>query len=140
MSAVSCVALLTHILSDAIPMPPISHGQLFGGVAVGGAGHILSRVGNSPVLLGVPPARTPAENPFPAYSSLGCTLNETATFTDGLVETRSPSGELFGNERLREALCGQAGTPASALVPALVSTLQAFGRQTEPHDDLTIGL
>lgn len=59
-------------------------------------------------------------------------------FTDGLVETHSPSGELFGNERLREALRAQAGTPASALIPSLVETLQGFGRQREPHDDLTL--
>jgi serine phosphatase RsbU (regulator of sigma subunit) len=47
-------------------------------------------------------------------------------------------GELFGNERLREALRAQAGTPASALVPSLIETLQGFGRQREPHDDLTL--
>jgi sigma-B regulation protein RsbU (phosphoserine phosphatase) len=79
--------------------------------------------------------------PDETFTAVDVTLERGHTllaFTDGLVETHSPSGELFGNERLREVLRAEAGTPASALVPALVSTLQAFGRQSEPHDDLTI--
>lgn len=78
------------------------------------------------------------DEPFAAVDLILERGHTLLAFTDGLVETHSPSGELFGTDRLREALRDQAGTPASTLVPALVSTLQAFGRQTEPHDDLTI--
>lgn len=59
-------------------------------------------------------------------------------FTDGLAEARSPSGEVFGSERVREMVRGSAGAPASALVTHVVETLQAFARQAEPHDDLTL--
>lgn len=59
-------------------------------------------------------------------------------FTDGLVETRSPSGEAFGNARLREMLRGLAGSAAPELVAGVVDGLKAFGRQAEPHDDFTM--
>jgi serine phosphatase RsbU (regulator of sigma subunit) len=58
-------------------------------------------------------------------------------FTDGLVEARSPAGEAFGAERLREAL--RAGTGgAGRLVPRLMDALQAFTGPAEPHDDVTL--
>jgi len=59
-------------------------------------------------------------------------------FTDGLVEARSPSGEVFGSDRLRSVVRGTAGATASELVSGVVETLQTFGRQAEPHDDLTL--
>ncbi|HEY2857938.1 MAG TPA: PP2C family protein-serine/threonine phosphatase [Terracidiphilus sp.] len=58
-------------------------------------------------------------------------------FTDGLVEARSPGGEAFGGERLREALRAS-GTVPSKLVRGLVDAVNAFTGQAEPHDDLTL--
>jgi sigma-B regulation protein RsbU (phosphoserine phosphatase) len=59
-------------------------------------------------------------------------------FTDGLVEARSPTGEIYGGERLREVLRGQRSGPASELVRAVLDALQTFGRHADPHDDITM--
>lgn len=59
-------------------------------------------------------------------------------FTDGLVEAHSPTGEVYGAERLREVLRAQRGAPASELVRAVLDALQKFGGHSDPHDDLTM--
>ena len=58
-------------------------------------------------------------------------------FTDGLVEARSPAGEAFGAERLRNALRAS-NTSAANLVRGVVEALQAFTGAAEPHDDVTL--
>ena len=58
-------------------------------------------------------------------------------FTDGLVEARSPAGEAFGGDRLREALRAN-NASVSALVRGVLEALQAFTGQAEPHDDVTL--
>lgn len=58
-------------------------------------------------------------------------------FTDGLVEARSPAGEAFGTERLRDALRAN-NSSASKLVPGVLEALHAFTGQAEPHDDVTL--
>ena len=58
-------------------------------------------------------------------------------FTDGLVEARSPAGEVFGSERLRDALRASGTVPAE-LVRGVLAALQAFTGQAEPHDDVTL--
>jgi len=58
-------------------------------------------------------------------------------FTDGLVEARSPAGEAFGGERLRDALRAN-NTSASDLVRGVMEALHAFTGQAEPHDDVTL--
>lgn len=76
-----------------------------------------------------------------SFGSAEATLERGHTlfvFTDGLAEARSPSGEAFGNERLRGVARGAATTGASALVRGVVDTLTAFGEKAEPHDDLTM--
>lgn len=59
-------------------------------------------------------------------------------FTDGLVEARSPTGEVYGSERLRDIVRARAADGASALVSGVVDALKAFGRQADPHDDITL--
>jgi serine phosphatase RsbU (regulator of sigma subunit) len=59
-------------------------------------------------------------------------------FTDGLVEARSPTGDVYGSGRLRDLLKAQGAVPAPALVGGVVDALKAFARQAEPHDDLTM--
>jgi serine phosphatase RsbU (regulator of sigma subunit) len=59
-------------------------------------------------------------------------------FTDGLVEGRSPTGEGFGSERLRDVVRRHGGATPSEMVTAMVEGLKAFARQAEPHDDLTM--
>lgn len=58
-------------------------------------------------------------------------------FTDGLVEARSPGGEVFGAERLRGALRAN-NSSATALVRGVLEALHAFTGQAEPHDDVTL--
>jgi len=58
-------------------------------------------------------------------------------FTDGLVEARSPTGEAFGAERLRNALRANT-TVAAELVRGVIAALHAFTGQAEPHDDVTL--
>ena len=59
-------------------------------------------------------------------------------YTDGLVEARSPTGDIYGGERLREVLRGRRNDPASELVRAVLDSLKTFGRHADPHDDVTI--
>jgi sigma-B regulation protein RsbU (phosphoserine phosphatase) len=63
-------------------------------------------------------------------------------FTDGLVEARSPGGEGFGSERVREMLRevtrGKGADSATGFVQGVVESLKGFTRQAEPHDDLTM--
>jgi len=59
-------------------------------------------------------------------------------FTDGLVEAYSPSGEVYGWERLREVLRAQRGNSASDLVQAVLDAVQAFAGHLDAHDDVTM--
>jgi len=59
-------------------------------------------------------------------------------FTDGLVEAHSPTGEVYGGERLRTLLRSHSGDSAPELVKAVLAELEAFGRQADPHDDVTM--
>ena len=59
-------------------------------------------------------------------------------FTDGLVEAHSPTGEVYGGERLREVVRAQRGAPPSELVREVLEALETFGRHADPHDDLTM--
>ncbi len=75
------------------------------------------------------------------FSAVDTTLERGQTlfaFTDGLVEARSPSGEEFGNARLRAMLQGKPGESATPLVARFVNAVQLFGQQGDPHDDLTM--
>lgn len=59
-------------------------------------------------------------------------------FTDGLAEGRSPTGEGFGAERVREVARKHGGASPSKFVVGMVDALKAFALQAEPHDDLTM--
>jgi sigma-B regulation protein RsbU (phosphoserine phosphatase) len=59
-------------------------------------------------------------------------------FTDGLVEARSPTGDVFGSDRLREVVRANAGASATELVRGVSDALRGFVQQAEPHDDLTL--
>lgn len=59
-------------------------------------------------------------------------------FTDGLVEARSPTGEIYGGERLRDVLRGKRNGSAPEQVRAVLDALGTFGGHADPHDDVTI--
>ncbi len=58
-------------------------------------------------------------------------------FTDGLTESRSPTGEAFGTERLRVVL-RENNTSSPNLVQGVMEAVYAFTGQAEPHDDVTL--
>ena len=73
-----------------------------------------------------------------AYETARVTLDPGAAavlFTDGLLEARR-EGELFGEERLDEALARHAGLPARELAKALADECRAFAGDL--GDDLAI--
>jgi len=59
-------------------------------------------------------------------------------FTDGVVEAHSPTGEVYGAERLRGVLRAHRSGPASELVRAVLDALATFGGHSDPHDDVTM--
>lgn len=59
-------------------------------------------------------------------------------FTDGVVEAHSPTGDVYGWERLREVLREQRTASAAGVVKGVLDSLQTFGGHSDPHDDVTM--
>jgi len=59
-------------------------------------------------------------------------------FTDGLVEAYSPTGEVYGWERLREVLRERSRGSASELVQGVLDSVQTFAGHLDAHDDVTM--
>jgi phosphoserine phosphatase RsbU/P len=57
--------------------------------------------------------------------------------TDGVWEARSKSGELFGKDRLRDAIRASARGSASEIVAAILDRLNNFRCAGRPSDDIT---
>jgi serine phosphatase RsbU (regulator of sigma subunit) len=58
--------------------------------------------------------------------------------SDGLVEAMTATGEIFGFDRLQQAVIAGPSTSAEAMLAHLQAEVANFMGQTEPHDDLTI--
>ncbi len=58
-------------------------------------------------------------------------------YTDGLVECRNGQGELFGRERLAEALAEIAGAPPEQVAEHVTGRLGEFRGAVPPDDDMT---
>jgi sigma-B regulation protein RsbU (phosphoserine phosphatase) len=58
--------------------------------------------------------------------------------SDGLWESRSPDGEMFGKERVRSVLRGSAGLGARQLQDALLDALERFRGTVPAEDDVTL--
>ncbi|MDX1643912.1 MAG: SpoIIE family protein phosphatase [Thermoanaerobaculia bacterium] len=58
-------------------------------------------------------------------------------YSDGVVEAQSPSGQLYGLERLA-AVVSEAPAEPNALVEAVMTDVERFTRGTEPYDDITL--
>jgi phosphoserine phosphatase RsbU/P len=61
-----------------------------------------------------------------------------ALYTDGLTEARDPSGELFGMERLENALKRCHQRPLDETLDSMWSDVAAFRDATSPGDDATL--
>jgi serine phosphatase RsbU (regulator of sigma subunit) len=59
-------------------------------------------------------------------------------YTDGVTEASTHAGEMFGNERLLEALRQHLDTPPQRLCEALIATLTSFAQGAPQADDITL--
>jgi phosphoserine phosphatase RsbU/P len=59
-------------------------------------------------------------------------------YTDGVTEAMNPKRELFGEERLKQAVRGQAGLSAEKLTQWVVGEVARFANGAEPSDDITL--
>ena len=58
--------------------------------------------------------------------------------SDGLVEATNAASEMFGFERLEQAIISGPTTSAKAMLEHLKAAAAAFVGEAEPHDDITI--
>jgi phosphoserine phosphatase RsbU/P len=58
--------------------------------------------------------------------------------TDGITETRNRSGELLGNERVREIIRANASRSAADIQTAVIEAVQAFRGDAPQEDDVTL--
>jgi sigma-B regulation protein RsbU (phosphoserine phosphatase) len=59
-------------------------------------------------------------------------------YTDGMTETRNPSGEFFGEERVERALLAHRGQGPRSTVDYLLGEVGLFGTGAQRVDDLTL--
>jgi len=59
-------------------------------------------------------------------------------YTDGVTETFSPEGEIYGEERLRASIQASTDNSAQRLLEDITSTVQDFCGEAPPADDLTV--
>jgi len=58
--------------------------------------------------------------------------------SDGLVEASNTTSEMFGFERLEQAILAGPTSSAQAMLDHLKAELAAYVGEAEPHDDITI--
>lgn len=58
-------------------------------------------------------------------------------YSDGVTETRSPQGELFGDERLTEYIRQNSQLEPKKIISCLLETLNKFSTENKFNDDLT---
>jgi serine phosphatase RsbU (regulator of sigma subunit) len=75
---------------------------------------------------------------FPTGSWQLAADDKVVFLSDGLVECRNPSGDLFGFERLEKILEREAASDAPALRDAILRDVEAFTGGTLPEDDRTL--
>ncbi|UPU37966.1 SpoIIE family protein phosphatase [Geomonas paludis] len=59
-------------------------------------------------------------------------------YTDGITETQSRSGELFGVQRLKGVLAREYRKPSAAIIDATLDALRAFTGNTAFDDDISM--
>jgi sigma-B regulation protein RsbU (phosphoserine phosphatase) len=58
--------------------------------------------------------------------------------TDGIWETRSPAGDMFGKHRFREIIRENAHQPAQKITDAVFDAVSAFRQSVKQEDDITL--
>ena len=78
--------------------------------------------------------------PVPDGYSIGATVLAAGTSvflnTDGITESTSTTGELFGDDRLRHALSAAAGRSAEELLASVLEQVTHFSAGAEQSDDI----
>jgi serine phosphatase RsbU (regulator of sigma subunit) len=59
-------------------------------------------------------------------------------YTDGATDARAPNGELFGSDRLEEAVSGCSGLSAAEMLHSISSVTMRFAEGAPPEDDVTL--
>ncbi len=59
-------------------------------------------------------------------------------YTDGATDARSPSGVLYGDDRLQAAVAQHAGSTPDALVAGVIKAIDDFAAGGPPEDDVTL--
>jgi sigma-B regulation protein RsbU (phosphoserine phosphatase) len=75
---------------------------------------------------------------FPSNRARLSPGEELVLYTDGVSEALSEDGELFGPERLLEAVAGAAAGGAGAVTDALLHVVRRFAGTAAQSDDITI--
>ena len=57
--------------------------------------------------------------------------------SDGIQETKSPSGELYGEKRMLECFCENREKPAEKIVQSLLDSVRKFSENVPQQDDIT---
>jgi serine phosphatase RsbU (regulator of sigma subunit) len=111
------------------------------------------RAGHDPIILydaatglandipdkGGPPLGIVTEARYAENSAAGFVPGQVALLaTDGLWEARNAAGEMYGKDRVREALAAHSDKPAAEIVTAVLAGLRAFLGEEEPEDDVTL--
>ena len=76
---------------------------------------------------------------FDAYLRKGWNYGQVLLIgTDGIWDTRNPSGEQFGKERLRKVLRRNSHVSAAGILKAVTDELAEFRRNGDQEDDITL--
>jgi sigma-B regulation protein RsbU (phosphoserine phosphatase) len=59
-------------------------------------------------------------------------------FTDGITDANSPSGEIFGIERLRNTACNMVGISATQACNCIFEEVQEFMGGSDQFDDMAV--
>ena len=59
-------------------------------------------------------------------------------YTDGILDTRDPEGEFFGDDRLMDVLGAQRARPIRSMADALWDEVEKFSGRQRPEDDISI--
>jgi sigma-B regulation protein RsbU (phosphoserine phosphatase) len=59
-------------------------------------------------------------------------------YTDGITDANSPAGERFGEERLREVICGAKDQSAPGLHERIFGRVRGFQAGAEQFDDMAL--
>jgi sigma-B regulation protein RsbU (phosphoserine phosphatase) len=79
--------------------------------------------------------------PIAEYESAHATLKPGDTlvmFSDGVTEAADPSEEMYGDDRLRQAVTGSDALPLGDIQRAVLDSVEQFVRGAHQADDITL--